>query len=138
MNLSHIYVYFLFLVRKIVPELTCLANFLLFAWGRLALANIYLPLFCMRDATTVWFDEQCVGPCLGSESRTPDRQKGVHNLNHYASELAPIFLFCIYYPIIFIARKPSILKFKLPVSSNYFRCFEEILSLALLIYWESP
>ena len=32
-------------------------------------ANIFanIPLFCMWDAATAWLDEQCVGPCLGSE-----------------------------------------------------------------------
>ena len=42
-----------FLVKKIGPELTSVAN---------------LPLFCMWDATTAWLDEQCVGVCLGTES----------------------------------------------------------------------
>uniref|UniRef100_A0A8C4MNM5 Solute carrier family 25 member 30 n=2 Tax=Equus TaxID=9789 RepID=A0A8C4MNM5_EQUAS len=32
---------------------------------------LILPLFCMWDATTAWFDEWCLGLCLGSEPANP-------------------------------------------------------------------
>ena len=47
---------FLFFVRKIGPELTSVTN---------------LPLFCMWDATTAWFDERCGGLHQGSEPPNP-------------------------------------------------------------------
>ena len=53
-------VLFCFLVRKIVPELTSVAN---------------LPLFCMWDATTAWLDEWCVGVHPGSEPMNPGLPK---------------------------------------------------------------
>ena len=56
---------FFFLVRKIGPELTSVAN---------------LPLFCMWVALTAWLDEQCVGPCVGSEPANPGPPKQNVNL----------------------------------------------------------
>ena len=50
-----------FLVRKIDPELTSVVS---------------LPLIlCILDSATAWFDEQCVGPHLGSEPANPGLPK---------------------------------------------------------------
>ena len=65
---SHIS-FFISLVRKSSPELTSVTHPSLFAEEDWPWANIcaHLPLFCMWDATTAWFDKQCVGPCPGSK-----------------------------------------------------------------------
>ena len=39
-----------------------------------------LPLLRVWDAITAWLDEQCIGPCLGSEP--VNRQSGACKLNH--------------------------------------------------------
>ena len=44
-----------FYLRKIVSELT----------------SASLPLFCIWDSTTAWFDERCVGLHLGSDPVNP-------------------------------------------------------------------
>ena len=49
-----------FLLRKIGPELTSMPTTLYFICGTPA---------------TAWFDKQCVGPCLGSESVNPGLPK---------------------------------------------------------------
>ena len=68
----------LLLVREIAPELTSVAN---------------LPLFCMWDNSTAWLDEQCVGLFPGSESMDPGHWSRAHDLNHYTTGLAPLFIF---------------------------------------------
>ena len=58
-----------FLVRKIGPELTSVANLPLFGEEDQPSANIraHLPLLYVCDAATAWLDERCIGPCPGSE-----------------------------------------------------------------------
>ena len=65
-----------FLVRKIGPELTCVTNLPLFAWGRCPWANTCanLLLFCMWDTTTAWLDKRCVGLCLGTEPQVAEEE----------------------------------------------------------------
>ena len=65
---------FIFLVRKIGPELTSVAS---------------LPLFCKWDAATAWVDEQCVGLHLGSEPVILGCLSGAHEFNHYDTGPAP-------------------------------------------------
>ena len=44
----------------------------------------------MWDAATAWLDEQCVGLCAQDlNQRTPGRQSGAWELNHYATRPAP-------------------------------------------------
>ena len=58
-------------------------------------ANIHasLPPFCIWDAATAWFDEQCVGLCLGSEPVNPRLLK--QSPWTYATRLAPCHLFSV-------------------------------------------
>ena len=76
-------------MRKIGPELTSVANLLLFlleddcSW-----ANI--PLFYMWDATTGWLSKWCVCPCPGSQPVNPRLLKWStwnQPLRHQASSL---------------------------------------------------
>ena len=70
-----------FLVRKIGPELTSVANFSLYFSFFSSKPRTYLYILVashssssMWDATTAWLDEWCVGLCPGSElanSRPP-------------------------------------------------------------------
>ena len=70
---NYFYFYFLFVVRKIGPELTSVANLPLFVEEDWLSANIcvHLLLPCMWDATTAQLDEWYVGPCPGSEPMNP-------------------------------------------------------------------
>ena len=56
-------------------------------WAKIC-AN--LPLFYMWDDTTAWLDEQCVGPCPGSEPvnpRLPEWSSRTWALCHWASPI---------------------------------------------------
>ena len=69
----YIYIFVCLFVRKIGPELKSVVNLPLLLEDDCPCTNVCasFPLFYTWDASTVWFDEWCVGPHSGSEPANP-------------------------------------------------------------------
>ena len=90
------WIFSFFGVRKTGPELTTIANLLLYLleddchWANIC---AHFHLFCMWDAATAWLDEQYVGLHPGSKPANPNVWSRAHKLNRYATKPAPKFSF---------------------------------------------
>ena len=84
-------------VRKIVPELTSVANLpFLLEEHCPELTSVPSFLHVMWDGATVWLGKQCEVRTRGRNLGTPGRGSGVCELNHHATRPAPggPFLLC--------------------------------------------